>query len=69
MNTDKKLLSSKEDLENEKNLEVMKKNIKFQFYMISLGICLIYSGYSATMALQTSINIEEGEGNFLYVIQ
>jgi len=68
MNTEKKLLSSKEDLENEKNLKIMKKKIKFQFYMISLGICLVYSGYSATMALQTSINIEEGEGSKIVAI-
>lgn len=68
MKVDKKLLSSKEDLKNEDNFTVKKKNIRVQFSMISLGICLVYCGYSATMALQTSINIEEGNGSKIVAI-
>lgn len=33
------------------------------FHLFSLGICLIYSGYSSTLVLQSSIRIEEGKGS------
>jgi len=45
-----------------------RENIKKQFFVISCGITLVYSGYSATLSLQSSINIENGEGSAVTAI-
>ena len=45
--------------------KVKREKIKKRFFIISCGVTLVYSGYSATLSLQSSMNIENGEGNQL----
>ena len=52
-----------ESYDNKQQNKKERKNIKKQFFVISCGITLVYSGYSATLSLQSSINIENGEGS------
>ncbi|XP_076820895.1 protein unc-93 homolog A-like [Clavelina lepadiformis] len=42
--------------------KVQRKKLKRRFYLISLGVVLLFSGYSAVISLQSSINITDGAG-------
>ena len=47
------------------NEEFNKKNRRktiCESAVFGLGLCLLYSGYSATIILQTSVNVEDGKG-------
>ena len=52
-----------ESYDNKQQNKKERKNIKKHFFVICCGITLVYSGYSATLSLQSSINIENGEGS------
>ena len=52
---------SRSSEENDFN-KVQRKKLKRRFYLISLGVVLLFSGYSAVVSLQSSINITDGAG-------
>ena len=53
------------NLLEEDDLHLQRKKIKRKYWLITIGIVLIFAGYNSYMTLQSSIHVENGVGMFV----
>ena len=50
------------------NRHRQRKEIKRNYWLIAIGIVLIFAGYNSYITLQSSIHVEDGVGMFVRVV-